>query len=151
MPGADSVGATQGPMCRRFVYTQDIEASARRSLTPPYSLRDLKLWFDVVLGTRPWLRESNIAPIPWRTSTIPFGTHPDIVPLPAKIRIGVMWSDGVVVPQPPIQRAMKALVSALKEQGMFEVKDFAPYRHGEMDRLVVSDDSNGGVRLTDVA
>ena len=22
-----------------------------------FSLRDLKLWFDVVLGTRPWLRE----------------------------------------------------------------------------------------------
>ncbi|KAL1698979.1 amidase signature domain-containing protein [Schizophyllum commune] len=116
MPGADSVGATQGPMCR--------------------SLRDLKLWFDVVLGTRPWLRESNIAPIPWRTSTIPFGTHPDIIPLPPKVRIGVMWNDGVVVPQPPIQRAMKALVGALEEQGVFEVKDFTPYRHGEMDRLV---------------
>ncbi|KAL1731553.1 amidase signature domain-containing protein [Schizophyllum commune] len=116
MPGADSVGATQGPMCR--------------------SLRDLKLWFDVVLGTRPWLRESNIAPIPWPTSSIPFGTHPDIIHLPPKIRIGVMWNDGVVVPQPPIQRAMRALVGALEEQGIFEIKDFTPYRHGEMDRLV---------------
>ena len=101
------------------------------------SLRDLKLWFDVVLGTRPWLREYNIAPIPWHTNTIPFGTHPDITPLPPKVRIGVMWNDGVVVPQPPIQRAMKALVGALEEQGSFEIKDFTPYRHGEMDRLVV--------------
>ena len=48
-----------------------------------------------------------------------------------------MWNDGVVIPQPPIQRAMKELVGALKEQDTFEVKDFTPYRHGEMDRLVV--------------
>ncbi|KAL1748247.1 amidase signature domain-containing protein [Schizophyllum fasciatum] len=109
MPGADSIGATQGPMCR--------------------SLRDLRMWFQVVMSSRPWLKESSLVPIPW-------GTSATAIPLPEKVRIGVMWHDGVVTPQPPIQRAIRELVRALREQGVFEIKDYAPYRHAEMDKLV---------------
>ncbi|TRM66855.1 amidase signature domain-containing protein [Schizophyllum amplum] len=108
MPGADSVGSTQGPMCR--------------------SLRDLKLWFQVVMASKPWMREYTIVSVPWDTSAL--------IPAAPKVKIGVMWSDGVVTPQPPIHRALKTLVAVLQERSDVEIKDYTPYKHAEMDALV---------------
>jgi amidase len=58
--------------------------------------------------------------------------------LNGRIRIGVMWHDGVVLPQPPIRRALKTLVEALKQDTAFELVDYAPFKHFEVDELVVS-------------
>ncbi|KAJ7457356.1 amidase signature domain-containing protein [Mycena latifolia] len=110
LPGANSIVETFGPICR--------------------SLRDVDMWFSVVLGSKPWLREYDLTPIPWRISTPTTWSG-----LNGRIRIGVMWHDGVVLPQPPIRRALKAMVDALKEDPAFEIVDYSPFKHFEASEL----------------
>ncbi|KAJ6534413.1 amidase signature domain-containing protein [Mycena capillaripes] len=110
VPGANSIVEAFGPICR--------------------SLRDIDLWFSVVLGSKPWLNEYDLVPIPWRISvpSIWSGSH-------NKIRLGVMWHDGVVLPQPPIRRALKELVDALTKTQAFEIVDYLPFKHLEASEL----------------
>jgi amidase len=49
-----------------------------------------------------------------------------------------MWHDGVVLPQPPIRRALKALVDVLTKNSAFEVVEYVPFKHFEASELVVS-------------
>ncbi|KAJ7653367.1 amidase signature domain-containing protein [Mycena rosella] len=109
-PGADSIVATFGPICR--------------------SLRDIDLWFSVVLGSQPWLQEYDLTPIPWRMSTPATWSGSN-----GRLRIGVMWHDGVVLPQPPIRRALKTLVDALSKDPAFEMVEYAPFKHFEASEL----------------
>ncbi|CAK5277956.1 unnamed protein product [Mycena citricolor] len=105
VPGSDSIQATYGPLCR--------------------SLRDVDLWFSVVLGTQPWLREHNLVAMPW---TVPEMKRP--------LRIGVMWNDEVVKPNPQIRRALELMVRALeKDQESFQVVDYKPFKHADIVEL----------------
>ncbi|KAJ7100552.1 amidase signature domain-containing protein [Mycena crocata] len=110
MPGADSIISTLGPLTR--------------------SLRDIDLWFSVVLGSKPWLHEYNIVPIPWQIPAAPAWSGSN-----GRLRIGVMWHDGVVMPQPPIRRALNALVDVLKQDESIEVVDYQPFKHFEAGEL----------------
>ncbi|KAF7329272.1 Amidase domain-containing protein [Mycena kentingensis (nom. inval.)] len=110
MPGADSILATWGPLCR--------------------SLRDLELMFSVILGTSPWLKSPDLVPILW---SIP--TNPTWSGSGNRLKVGVMWHDGVVLPQPPIRRALNALVEALKQNESIEVVDYVPFKHREASEL----------------
>ncbi|KAJ6456585.1 amidase signature domain-containing protein [Mycena vitilis] len=109
-PGADSIASTFGPMCR--------------------SLRDLDLWFSVVIGCKPWLHEYNLVPIPWNIPTALRGSGKN-----GSIRIGVMWHDGVVLPQPPIRRALKTLADVLNLNSAYEIVDYQPLKHFEAGEL----------------
>ncbi|KAJ7199641.1 amidase signature domain-containing protein [Mycena pura] len=108
--GADSIVATFGPICR--------------------SLRDINLWFSVVLGSKPWLHEPELVSIPWRISTPTSWSGSN-----QTIRLGVMWHDGVVLPQPPIRRALKKLVDALATTQAFEIVEYSPFKHLEASEL----------------
>ncbi|KAJ7753941.1 amidase signature domain-containing protein [Mycena maculata] len=108
--GADSIVETFGPICR--------------------SLRDVNLWFSVVIGSKPWLDEHDLVPLPWRLSPPASWSGAG-----GRIRIGVMRHDGVVLPQPPIRRALQALVDALDKDPAFEVVEYAPFKHLEASEL----------------
>ncbi|KAJ7864939.1 amidase signature domain-containing protein, partial [Mycena leptocephala] len=80
---SDSIAESWGPICRR----------------------------SVVFGchrVKAMACEHDLVPIPWQISTPTKWSGTD-----GRIRLGVMWHDGVVLPQPPIRRALKALVDAL--------------------------------------
>lgn len=100
---------------------------------PVYSLRDVDMWFSVVLGVKPWLREYDLVPLPWRISTSPPWSGSN-----GRIRLGVMWHDGVVLPLPPIRRALKTLVDALSKIPAFEIVEYAPFKHLQVSALAVS-------------
>ncbi|EXJ80451.1 hypothetical protein A1O1_08596 [Capronia coronata CBS 617.96] len=70
------------------------------------SLQDIELAMRVVADAKPWLLDPKCAPIPWRD-----------VEVPRKLCVGVMWDDGIVQPQPPIQRALKHVVESLEKAG----------------------------------
>ncbi|KAJ7903241.1 amidase signature domain-containing protein [Mycena leptocephala] len=108
---SDSIVESWGPICR--------------------SLRDTDRWFSVVIGSKPWLREHDLVPIPWQISTPTKWSGTD-----GRIRLGVMWHDGVVLPQPPIRRALKALVDVLTKNSAFEVVEYVPFKHSEASELV---------------
>jgi len=70
------------------------------------SLQDVELAMQVIADAKPWFLDPKCAPIPWQD-----------VEVPQRLCIGVMWDDGVVQPQPPIQRALNEAVAKLENAG----------------------------------
>ena len=70
------------------------------------SLRDLDLMCQVLCDAEPWFKDSNIVEKPW----VCVGKF-------EKICVGVMWWDGMVMPHPPIRRALKIVVEGLRAAG----------------------------------
>ncbi|KAJ3770375.1 amidase signature domain-containing protein [Lentinula raphanica] len=111
-PGSEAILATCGPLVR--------------------SSRDISLFFDVVLKAQPWLQHMKLVPLPWKTESVKWsGTG-------GKIRLGVMWDDGNVLPQPPVRRALKAMVDALRKTDKFDIIDYEPRYHRELTLMAQS-------------
>ncbi|KAL7791413.1 amidase signature domain-containing protein [Trichoderma ceciliae] len=83
------------------------------------SLRDMDLFMSVVLAPKPHLLDPRLIPIPW--------TGLNSAPKPLPLKIGIMMNDGVIVPQPPVIRALKWAAEKLKASSRFSVKPFEPY------------------------
>lgn len=79
----------------------------------------LDLFMKTYLSYEPWIKDDSLLPIPWRSVT-----------LPPKLKIAVMWSDGIVTPHPPITRALKEVSKALADAG-HEIVDWKPEGHDE--------------------
>lgn len=78
------------------------------------TLHDVELYSKSVVGGQPWLRDPKCLPIPWRT-----------VELPKKLKIAVMWHDGMVKPTAPVARALRETVQRLEAAG-HELIDWDP-------------------------
>lgn len=87
MPGQEAVHSVNGPLTR--------------------TLADLELYSRTVIGTQPWRADPRCLPIPWRTD----------VSLPPKLRIAVLWDDGMALPTPPVTRALQTAVQRLRDAG----------------------------------
>ncbi len=127
------------PSHGRFPYygtsnSQDGQETVRSVVGPiARSVEDLELVTRVILAASPWTMDPSCIRQPWseeRHARIP------------KMRIGVMWDNGVVQPIPPITRTLEEVVSALIKAG-HEVVDWAPTGHKEaiaiQDQLYVID------------
>lgn len=92
------------------------------------------------LDTSPWVKENYLVPLPWRP-----------VELPSKLKIAVMWSDDIVRPHPPIQRALSMVFQALKSHPEFDIVDWAPLDHDKCWKLTCALYwEDGGRRLKEV-
>ena len=94
-PGNVSIKVSAGPNC--------------------HSMEDLRLFTELIL-THPTL--------PYEPTTMP-GFWIETPPPSHKLRIGLLSTDGVVDPHPPIRRAMAETVSKLQAAG-HEVVEFVP-------------------------
>ncbi|KAL9583068.1 MAG: hypothetical protein Q9212_002927 [Teloschistes hypoglaucus] len=93
------------------------------------SLEGVKLFMKTVLAAKPWMTEPALLPIPWRDHighlTTDHKGH-------KKLKIAVLWHDGVVRPHPPVTRALRSIVQKLKSfPEIFTVVDWHPYNHDE--------------------
>lgn len=70
------------------------------------SLRDIELIVKVWNAFKPWLYDPAVMAKTWVS-----------VPTPKKVTIGVMYWDEVVMPHPPIKRALQTVVEKLKAAG----------------------------------
>lgn len=84
----------------------------------------LRLLMKTALDAKPWLRETSLFPFPWRDQESYLDTGSG-----KRLKVGVMWDDGVVRPHPPVTRALKELVQKLREVPGIEIVDWKPYRH----------------------
>ncbi|KAF2152646.1 acetamidase [Myriangium duriaei CBS 260.36] len=84
------------------------------------TLADIELFSKLVVGAEPWKVDPKCLPIPWRE-----------VGVANKLKIGVLWHDGLVEPTPPVQRALKHTADRLRQAG-HEVVDWSPELHGEI-------------------
>lgn len=101
MAGADTVESVLGPLST--------------------SLEGLKVFIKTVIDSEPWLTEPALIPMPWRPFT---------VPQDRPLRIGVLHHDGVVLPHPPITRALNLMAQHMKTRGI-EIVEFTPHLHDE--------------------
>jgi amidase len=96
------------------------------------SLRDCILFSEVVVAAQPWLHDPQCLPIPWRP-----------LQRKEKLKLGVMWSDGICIPTPPVQRALEETVNKLKAAGQ-EIVDWAPEGHKQAIELLVEETHYSG-------
>lgn len=87
--GSPGVAACAGPLATTF--------------------RDLKLFMDTVISTKPWNRDLAALAVPWRPSATVTEGRP--------LTIGVVGEDPVYPLKPPVLRTLNAAAEALKKDG----------------------------------
>ena len=109
------------------------------------SLDGIKLFMKTVLADKPWINDSGLVPLLWRDDENYL--QRDGV---TKLKIGVLWSDEVVRPLPPVTRALKEVVERLRGVPGIEVVDWKPWKHDYAWEILVSiSRSNGSQNITD--
>lgn len=73
------------------------------------SLPTIEYFMKSLLDSSPWNVDPGCIPIPWRNELAAF---PD-----RKLRLGIVYDDDIVKPQPPINRLLRETVGKLKEAG----------------------------------
>ena len=104
-----------------------------------HSPADLSLLFKALLSAEPWKSDPDVIELPWREDK-----YNSVM---AKARsgggglvFGVVFDDGVVMPHPPVKRALQETIAALKKQG-HQVVDWNPNIAQASFDITVSDQS----------
>ena len=97
------------------------------------SLEGIKLFMKTVIAAKPWLVESSLIPFPWRDQESYLEKVGE-----KKLKVGVIWDDGVVKPHPPVIRALKEVVDKLKGVQGVEIISWKPYKHDEAWEIIAS-------------
>jgi hypothetical protein len=92
------------------------------------SLEGCKLFIKAIIDAKPWYKEPAMLPIPWKEESF-FAEK--------KLKVAVLWDDGVVKPHPPVTRALKQVVEKLKDKGNVEIVEWTPYKHDLAWELIV--------------
>ena len=75
------------------------------------SLTSLHGMFKALLSSEPWLHDPEVLPLPYRSQE---ELVPERIP---KLSFGLLASDGIVTPHPPIVRAIQEVTEALEADG----------------------------------
>lgn len=92
------------------------------------SLKGCKIFMKTLIDAKPWYREPSLLPFPWK--------EVDAFP-EKKLKVAVLWDDGVVRPHPPVTRALKQVVEKLKTNDDIEVVEWKPYKHDLAWEIIV--------------
>jgi Asp-tRNA(Asn)/Glu-tRNA(Gln) amidotransferase A subunit family amidase len=93
------------------------------------SLEGCKLFIKTLVDAKPWYKEPSLLPFPWKEENAFQGK---------KLKVAILWDDGVVKPHPPVTRALKSVVEKLKSTGEVELVEWKPYKHAVAWELIVS-------------
>ncbi|KAF2128097.1 amidase [Dothidotthia symphoricarpi CBS 119687] len=88
------------------------------------TLEDIAMYSKVIVDAQPWLVDPKMLPIPWRQ-----------VELKTKLKIAVLWNDGICLPTPPVTRALKETVEKLKQAG-HDIVQWDPEHHAKALELL---------------
>lgn len=97
------------------------------------SLQGVKLFMQIVLAYKPWVQDPTLIPLAWREENLNLSPAGD-----KKLKIGILWSDGIVKPHPPIQRGLQETANKLKSVKGIEVVEWTPYKHDLAWEIIVS-------------
>lgn len=95
------------------------------------TLQDITMYSKAIIDSKPWILDPRMLPIPWRPAE-----------LNKKLKIAVLWNDGLCHPTPPVRRALKTVTEKLKAAG-HEIVDWDPKLHPKavqcLGRMFVAD------------
>jgi Asp-tRNA(Asn)/Glu-tRNA(Gln) amidotransferase A subunit family amidase len=86
------------------------------------------LFIKTIIDAKPWYKEPSLLPFPWKDAKSFVGK---------KLKVAVLWDDGVVKPHPPVTRALKQVEDKLKAKDNVEVVEWKPYKHDLAWELIV--------------
>ncbi|KAJ8595435.1 general amidase [Rhizopogon salebrosus TDB-379] len=89
------------------------------------SIAGVKIFMKAVIDAKPWLNDPLAVRKKWdedEYNLVDHGSGKDLC-------FGIMWDDDIVVPHPPIRRAMEMTKAALEKAG-HKVVDWKPLKHG---------------------
>ncbi|KAF2434167.1 amidase [Tothia fuscella] len=125
--GSDVGGSIRVPAAAKNIF--GFKPSAFRIPTmgwssTPRGLVGISLFMKTVIDAEPWHLEPALIPMAWRPATIaPSSSNP--------LKLGILWHDEVVLPHPPITRALASFIESIKHIPNVQVVDFEPYKHDE--------------------
>ncbi|KAL4820404.1 amidase signature domain-containing protein [Aspergillus spinulosporus] len=108
--------------------------------------RSLQFLFKAVLEQQPWLYDPLVLEIPWRTE-LEQETRALVeqaVKDPSKLAFAIMKHDGIVMPQPPIARALDIVERTLKRLGHKVIEWTPPSHRTGMDLADAAYSLDGG-------
>jgi amidase len=73
----------------------------------------IKLFMQVVIGQKPWLKDPLSLRKPWNEDEYRLIEHGG----GKKLTFGILWNDGLIVPQPPVIRALEMTKQAVIAAG----------------------------------
>lgn len=71
------------------------------------SLSSVELYMETLLASEPWNLDPHLLPIPWRQELT--------IPPQRPLKLAFIHDDGVIKPQPPIERAVRELAEKLRQ------------------------------------
>jgi Asp-tRNA(Asn)/Glu-tRNA(Gln) amidotransferase A subunit family amidase len=93
------------------------------------SLQGMHIFMKTLIDQKPWMDDPSLLPMPWNHPSPNNQSHLLKPNGQRKLKIGILWHDGVVKPHPPITRAMKELAAKLTSSPDIDVVSFTPYKH----------------------
>lgn len=93
------------------------------------SLEGCKIFTKTLIDAKPWFKEPSLLPFPWKEESYFTGK---------KLKVAVLWDDGVVKPHPPVTRALLEVVDKLKATGKVDIVEWKPYKHDLAWEIIVS-------------
>ncbi|KAI9715450.1 MAG: hypothetical protein M1812_005926 [Candelaria pacifica] len=97
------------------------------------SLEGIKLFMKTLVAGKPWLMEPSVLPFPWKDHENQLQKADG-----RRLKIGVMWNDGIVEPHPPVRRALTEIVDKLKRVDGVEIVGWKPYKHDLAWEIIAS-------------
>ncbi|KAH0286420.1 amidase [Aureobasidium namibiae CBS 147.97] len=83
------------------------------------SLRDVDLFMHGILSQQPYIQDPRVVPLPWK------GLGTDLqVSKTNRLKVGIMFNDGVVQLQPPVLRALLEAQKFLQVSPLVEIKPY---------------------------
>jgi amidase len=94
-------------------------------------LDGIEVFMKVVIGARPWLVEPALLPLQWTPYQVDSTAE-------RPLTIAIMFHDDVVLPHPPITRAIEAMASKLGGLAHVCVSRWKPYHHQKAWAIISS-------------
>ncbi|EMD42024.1 hypothetical protein CERSUDRAFT_79624 [Gelatoporia subvermispora B] len=91
------------------------------------SLTGIKLFMQAILSKEPWRKDPNTIRASWDANAYALKDRGD----GQKLCFGILSSDGIMTPQPPVQRALEETKQALLRAGHAFI-DWKPLKHAEL-------------------
>jgi len=99
------------------------------------SLGGVKVFMKSIIDRQPWLIQPSCIPLPWRDEQSWLPQREDGS---KRLKVAVLWDDGVVKPHPPVLRALREVSEKLRASENIEVVDWKPYKHDYAWEVIVS-------------
>lgn len=93
----------------------------------------IKLFMEAVIGQKPWLKDPLSTRKHWNEDEYRLIEHGG----GTKLTFGILWNDALIVPQPPIIRALEMTKEAVIAAG-HDVVDWKPYKHTEIYEVTLA-------------